>query len=51
MPDIDSFSRPFHGLRQEESSYPSDKSLGYVRLKARVVGEVKVLFRHTLSGL
>jgi len=31
--------------------FPSDKSLGYVRLKARVVGEVKVLFRYTLSGL
>ena len=30
---------------------PSSKLLGYVRLKARVVGEVKVLFRYTLSGL
>jgi len=30
---------------------PSDKLLGYVRLKARVVGEVEVLFRQTLSGL
>jgi hypothetical protein len=30
---------------------PALKALVYVRLKARVVGEVKVLFRHTLSGL
>ncbi len=30
---------------------PSSELLGYVRLKARVVGEVKVLFRQTLSGL
>jgi len=30
---------------------PTDESVGYVRLKARVVGEVKVLFRQTLSGL
>jgi hypothetical protein len=33
------------------TGFPSDESLGYVRLKARVVGEVKVLFRYTLSGL
>ena len=30
---------------------PRPDGRGYVRLKARVVGEVKVLFRYTLSGL
>jgi len=32
-------------------SGPRPDGRGYVRLKARVVGEVKVLFRQTLSGL
>ena len=27
------------------------EAIPHVRLKARVVGEVQVLFRHTLSGL
>jgi hypothetical protein len=30
---------------------PRPPGRGYVRLKARVVGGVKVLFRYTLSGL
>jgi hypothetical protein len=33
------------GGERHRSPYP------YVRLKAQVVGEVKVLSRHTLSGL
>jgi len=41
----------FTGLRIGLVRFPSTEVLGYVRLKARVVGEVKVLFRHTLSGL
>ena len=44
-------SRPFHGLDLSLRPNPTDESVGYVRLKARVVGEVKVLFRYTLSGL
>jgi len=44
---------PFRGFSASEIHPASSQgiALGYVRLKARVVGEVKVLFRYTLSGL
>lgn len=44
--------RRLRGLTKSKwGSVPRADARGYVRLKARVVGEVKVLFRHTLSGL
>jgi len=32
--DVDPFSRPFHGLRRENCSRPSDESLGYCQPSA-----------------
>ena len=40
-----SLSRPLRGLTHHYNRDPTDKSVGYVRLKARVVGGVQVLFR------
>jgi hypothetical protein len=51
LSDPNALCRTFGAPPSFTAPDPRPYGRGYVRLKARVVGEVKVLFRQTLSGL